>query len=468
MKSFFNVDRAPKALAIAALATVITALTATPGVATAHQSRSQTAGAPGGRHTVLVTTGPHSEPSDGTNLDVAISGNGRYVAFNSGGTTLVAADTNRSLDIFVRDVKRKTTQRVSVTSQGQQVSGNVYDPAISANGRFVVFGADSSALVPGDTNGRADLFLHDRRSGSTQRVSVGTGGVQADADSSDGSLSADGRYLAFTSLADNLVPGDTNGQVDVFVRDLRRGVTSRVSISSSGAQTGAGPGCSTSGDTCSDEPQISASGHQVVFTSFATNLVPGDTNNISDVFVRDLRRGTTIRASVGSGGAQATDGLQGYGSGQGSISADGRVVTFQSYAQGLVDDGSTAQGDAYARDLVTGVTERVALGPGGVLSNDSYGGAQPDVSANGRYVLFYSNADNLVSDDMNGAGDLFVRDLARNVTSLVSIGAGGQTNGFTYPIGAIDRNGGHIAFISQAANLVPDDTNGTLDDVFVR
>jgi Tol biopolymer transport system component len=467
MKSFINVDRAPKALAIAALATAITALTAAPGAA-AHQSRSQTAGEPGGRHTVLVTTGPHGEPSDGTNLAVAISGNGRHVAFTSAASVLVAGDTNNSLDIFVRDVRRKTTQRVSVTSRGQQISGNVYDPAISANGRFVVFGAESSALVPGDTNGRADLFLHDLRSGSTQRVSVGTGGVQANADSSDGSLSADGRYLAFTSLADNLVQADTNGQADVFVRDLRRGVTSRVSVSSSGAQTGAGPNCSTSGDTCSSEPQISASGHQVVFTSFATNLVPGDTNNISDVFVRDLRRGVTIRASVGSGGAQPTGGLQGFGSGQGSISANGRVVTFQSYAHGLVDDGSTAQSDAYARDLVTDVTERVALGPGGVLSSDSYGGDQPDVSANGRYVLFYSSADNLVPDDTNSIGDLFVRDLARNVTSRVSIGAGGQANGFTYPIGAIDRNGGHIAFISMATNLVPDDANGTLDDVFVR
>jgi Tol biopolymer transport system component len=467
MKSFITVDRAPRTLAIAALAAAITALTAAPGVAAhqaepreAKQARGQSAGGPGGGHTILVTTGPHGEPSDGTNLAVAISGDGRYVALDSAASTLVAGDTNNSLDIFVRDVKRKTTQRVSVTSQDRQISGNVYDPAISANGRFVVFGAESSTLVPGDTNAVADLFLHDRRSGSTRRVSVGTGGVQADGVSSDGSLSADGRYLAFTSMADNLVPGDTNGQADVFVRDLRRGVTSRVSVSSSGAQAVGGLG--------GYEPQISAGGHQVVFTSFAPNVVPGDTNNISDVFVRDLRRRTTIRASVGSGGAQATGGLQGFGGGQGSISADGRVVTFDSYAQGLVDDGSTAQSDAYVHDLVSGRTKRVTLGPGGVLSDDSEGGTQPDVSADGRYVLFSSFADNLVLDDTNATYDLFVRDLARNVTSRVSIGSGGQANGFTYPVAAIDRNGGHIAFISAADNLVPNDPNGTSDDVFVR
>src|SRR5690348_14442784 len=117
MKSFINVDRAPKALAIAALATAITALTAAPGDAAAHHSRSQTAGESGGRHTVLVTTGPHGEPSDATNLGVAISGSGRHVAFASAASVLVTGDTNNSLDIFVRDVRRKTTQRVSVTSR---------------------------------------------------------------------------------------------------------------------------------------------------------------------------------------------------------------------------------------------------------------------------------------------------------------------------------------------------------------
>ena len=166
-----------------------------------------------------------------------------------------------------------------MATDGTQANGDSASPAISADGRYVAFGSDASNLVPGDTNGTSDVFVRDLRSGTTQRVSVATDGTQANGDSDSPAISADGRYVAFASYASNLVPGDTNGTADVFVRDLRSGTTRRVSVATDGTQA--------NGD--SGSPAISADGRYVAFESDASNLVPGDTNHCVDVFVRDLK-----------------------------------------------------------------------------------------------------------------------------------------------------------------------------------
>ena len=240
------------------------------------------AGAPG------VTTRA-SVASDGTqgnddSWSSALSADGRYVAFQSAAGNLVAGDTNGTWDIFVRDRTTGATTRVSVASDGTQGNSASSAPVLSADGRTVAFYSSASNLVVGDT-GWADVFVRDLTTGVTRRVSVASDGSQANSDSVIPALSADGRYVAFVSLASNLVAGDTNGQSDVFVRDLAMGQTVRVSFASDGAQA----------NGWSRSPTISADGRYVAFTSTASNLVPGDTNTVEDVFVRDLAQEASSR-----------------------------------------------------------------------------------------------------------------------------------------------------------------------------
>jgi Tol biopolymer transport system component len=226
--------------------------------------------------TERVSLGPGGAQGNGDSAFPAISPGGRFVAFQSEANDLVAGDTNGSRDVFVRDRQMGTTRRVSVGQGGVQGDYSSYGPAISADGRFVAFRSSASNLVPSDTNGSPDVFVRDRRTRTTRRVSVGQGGVQGDSSSQSPALSTHGRFVAFASEATNLVPGDTNESGDVFVRDRRTRKTERVSVGRNGAQT----------NSNSFSPSISADGRFVAFSSDATNLVPGDTNRATDVFVR--------------------------------------------------------------------------------------------------------------------------------------------------------------------------------------
>ena len=243
-----------------------------------------------------VSVGPRGVQADDFSIGPSISADGRYVAFYSGATNLVAGDTNGCYDVFVRDRVAGTTVRASVDSSGAQAEASSDEPSISADGRFVAFRSFSRYLVPVDDNFVPDVFVRDLVAGTTERVSVGPGGLQANDQSNFPSISADGRFVAFLSYASNLVAGDTNGTGDVFVRDRQSGTTERVSVrTSTGAQANAYSGmCSISGD-----------GRLVAFESAASNLVVGDSNTTDDVFVRDRTAGTTVRVSVSTGGSQA-------------------------------------------------------------------------------------------------------------------------------------------------------------------
>jgi Tol biopolymer transport system component len=381
----------------------------------------------------------------------AVSAGGRFVAFASDASNLVARDTNDDTDVFVRDRRSGTTERVSVGRNGSQGNDESYAPSISADGRFVAFVSYADNLVAGDFNVSADVFVRDRRTGTTVRVSGGVGRSEADSNSLFAAISADGRFVVFVSHADNLVPGDTNDRADVFVIDGRTGRTERVSVARSGAQ----------GNKDSLFPiAISAGGRFVAFPSDASNLVPGDTNGVADVFVRDRRTGRTERVSVGQGGAQGND-----ISFAQAISADGRFVAFYSYARNLVPNDTNQSPDVFVRDRRTRTTERVSVARNGAQANDaSYFAA---ISADGRYVTFHSPAANLVPGDTNGAGDVFVRDRRTRRTERVSVARNGaQANGSSV-YSAISADGRFVAFASDASNLVPGDTNASFD-VFVR
>jgi Tol biopolymer transport system component len=407
--------------------------------------------------TSRVSIGAAGTQGDGSSKSPSISADGRYVAFESAASDLVPGDTNGVLDIFVRDRQVGTIERVSVGSGGTQANDMSLYPSISADGRCVAFLSAASNLVPGDTNGVWDMFVHDLQTGATERVSVDSAGTPADESSfAPPSISADGRYVAFQSAATNLVPGDTNGDDDVFVRDRQTGTTERVSVDSAGVQ----------GNAFSGFPSISADGRCVAFASLASDLAPGDTNGHYDVFVRDRSSGTTERVSVRSNGAQG-NGDSGDGIGL-TISADGRYVAFASDSSNLVPGDTNAFADTFVHDRRLGTTERVSVSSTGAQGNHSSGNSA-SVSADGRYVAFLSAASTLVPGDTNGAFDIFVRDRRLGTTALVSVDSSGAQGNLDSDISglSISADGRYVVFGSNATNLVTGDTNGATD-VFVR
>lgn len=324
----------------------------------------------------------------------ALSGDGRYVAFASFADNLVADDTDGTLDAFVHDRVTGQTTRVSVSSSGTPGNDSSTPLSISADGRYVLLASLADNLVVGDTNGTYDAFVHDRLTHKTTRVSVSSSGAQGNNFSSPSAISSDGRFVAFTSYADNLVSKDTNGGADAFVHDRLTGQTTRVSINSLGKQ---GIGGSWAG-------AISANGRYVAFGSDAANLSVGGTNGVYDAYVHDRVTGQTTRVSVNSSSVPGND----YSEEPSAISADGRYVAFKSWADNLVAGDTNGVADAFIHDRMIGLTSRVSVGSAGVQGNyESYPTA---ISADGRYVALYSGADNLVAKDTNETYDAFVRD----------------------------------------------------------
>jgi Tol biopolymer transport system component len=404
--------------------------------------------APG--NTTRVSVASDGTQANGGSFTPSISADGRYVAFASIAVNLVSGDTNGVQDIFVHDRQTGQTTRVSVASGGAQANGPSFDPSISADGRYVAFASLATNLVSGDTNNEQDIFVHDRQTGQTTRVSVATGGGQANLASSDPSISADGRYVAFESIASNLVSGDTNNTGDIFVHDRQTGATTRVSIGPGGTQANRG----------SLAPSISADGRYVAFHSSATNLVSGVTNGTTHIFVHDRQTGATTRVSV------ASDGTEGNSvSIKPSISADGRYVAFQSIATNLVSGDTNGTQDIFVHDRQTGQTTRVSVASDGTEGNS--GSNDPSISANGRYVAFQSQANNLVSGDTGFITDIFIHDRQTGVTTRVSIAFDGTEANNVSSAPSISADGRYIAFESNASNLVDGDTNGT-QDIFVH
>ena len=394
----------------------------------------------------------------GASFGSRISADGRYVAFTSWASNLIPGDTNGVGDVFVRDIVAGTTERVSVAANGAQGTALSDEPSMTADGRFVAFASQSENFVAVDTNGVPDVFVRDRLNNTTERVSVATGGAQANGTSLEPSTSADGRYVAFLSYATNLVPGDTNGSPDIFVRDRLAGTTERVNVTSSGSQALGGNSIS---------PSISADGRYVAFCSFCPNLVPSDTNGRWDIFVHDRRTGATERVSLSSSGAQG-NGDSGFiqgGADPISISADGRFVGFASASTNLVPGFSSGLPEPYVRDRSNGTTDCVDVTPGGTRGNA--GGADTSISDNGRFVAFCSWSDNLVPGDTNGYADVFLRDRLAGSTELISVATSGTQGNNTSYSPSITGDARFVEFGSNAGTLVPADTNG-IPDAFVR
>jgi Tol biopolymer transport system component len=380
--------------------------------------------------------------------DVAISGDGAFVGFDGAAWSLVANDNNSSADVFVHELATGLTTRVSVDSSGNEHSGNSWEPSLSADGRFVAFWSFAT-LVAGDTNLVPDVFVFDRSTGTCERVSVDSAGKQANSSSSRATISADGNVVAFWSHASNLVAGDTNNALDLFVHDRVSGSTTRVNVDASGKQS-IGP------NTYSARPSLSKDGSVVVFESDGPDLVAGDTNGKSDVFVVVLGGTGPERVSVDSSGAQASG-----SSVQPTLSRDGRFVAFGSDAADLVAGDTNGAADVFLRDRASGTTTRVSVDSAGGEGDGRSQGAL--ISGDGTKVAFSSAADDLVAWDPNGAVDLFLHDLVTGETRILSADcAGNPGNDDTSGFGLSD-DGGVAAFASDATDLVANDNNHLYD-----
>lgn len=422
---------------------------------------------------------PGTQTNDDTS-DARLSRNGRWIVFSSRADNLVAGDTNGVLDVFVRDRVTGTVVRASVKSNGaQSFSSGARSGSVSEDGRIVAFSSDGQDLVPGDTNVCAgptacsDVFVRDRDSDgngildevggtTTTRVSVGPGDLQADGHSTNPVVSGDGRFVVFQSAATNLVPGDTNGQPDIFVHDRVTHVTERINVGNDGSQN-------QGAQTYVRFYDISADGRYVVFDEQTVNLPSGVPFQLAvsdvDLFVRDRLLGTTESVSLDAGFLHIPNSFLFHP----SMSSDGRWIVYSYLTPDFV--GAAHIGLA---DRVSGLTETVDRRLDGQVPGTS--GRQsnfPSVSDDGRFVAFVSDEPTLLgpSIDTNDSFDAFVRDRILGSTERLNLGSGGSESSGDlafYPT-SITADGRTVMFQSFASDLLPGgaDTNGNFD-IFIR
>ncbi len=375
---------------------------------------------------------------------------GRFVTFFSKASNLVANDTNNAFDVFVKDTLTGVLDRVSVATGGGEADAESRDPRISPDGRWVIFGSFSRTIIVPHNSSTQDIFLHDRTLATTQILSVPTVGGQANQNCFHADISDDGTKVVFASTATNLVPGDSNLLGDIFLVDVANVAVSRISKSHTGGET----------DAECRYPDLSGDGSVCVFDSTATNLVPLDTNGASDIFLYDFATSTIELVSLSTTGGQG----QGH-SIRPCISRDGRFIAFQSPAPDLVIGDTNLETDIFVRDRLNGTLTRASNAHDG-----SEGLGQSDdvsISADGRFLVFSSSAPNLVPGDTNVVHDVFRRDLLLGTIERISEPApSGQGNNFSR-IGTISPDGSCVGFASTASNLVPADTNGKFD-AFLR
>lgn len=402
-----------------------------------------------------VSTGPSGPDPKATSRHAVISGDGRYVAFDSDATALSPDENGKTEDVYLGDASGSTAGIVSRAPGGPAGDGPSTDPSISRTGLAVAFVSAASNLVIADFNGVDDILV--RTPPMITRASVSSLGIEANAPSSQPDMAADGRYVAFTSEATNLAPDDHNGQADVFVRDLETGTTTLVSRAGRDSAAGA-----------STNPAISPAGRFVSFTSDAADLVPDDRNVAADVFLADLETGSITRVSVDSKEREQEDATSEPFVPVSDVSDGGRFVVFDSDADTLVRKDTNGAEDVFLRDVPRGTTKRISVnGRGREGDNDSF---FPTITPDGRFIAFESFAGNLARRD-TPREDLFVHDRRSKLPALIDVPSSGGQKGPERLRQLLQRpsltaDGTMAAFSSTAPDLVEEE--GGRQDVYVR
>lgn len=387
-------------------------------------------------------------------LSCAITPNGRFVAFTSRSTTFAMPDVLGFDDVFVADTATAALKRISdlAGTEANQVSEITAD-CISADGRYVVFSSLASNLAAGDANGTWDVFVRDRLDSTATGlvlVSRGIGGLAGAGASRGAVISSDGLWIAFGSDASDLVAGDSN-----LARDAFRVLNPFIGAGTIGALTDVTTGAGVS------DMVVAGTSESGDFVSITTKraLLPSDTNGFVDVYVHDVSTGTDALASVPNPVFLAN----GHSSG-GSLSANGQFIAFASDATNLAGTDTNGKTDVFLRDMTTGSVVRVN-GLGGVQANDDLDGL-PCIAPDGTRVAFASLANNLVLADTNGKGDVFVYDRPSQTVFRASVSTAGVEGNFRSQKPAISSTE-VVAFVSGSSNLVPGDTNVAID-IFTR
>lgn len=377
-----------------------------------------------------------------------ISGDGRSVAFISMSSNLAPGATMPGMSIYLRTPGSHSTALVSATADGKRANAASVDPAFASQGRYVIFSSNATNLTTSRTFGKKQIYRKDLASNQIILVSEDSSGEAGAADSANASTSADGNLIAFMSFA-ALAPGCSAGHANIFLRDIAKSKTACLSSGRDGQGANAD----------SFQPSISSDGSKVAFRSSASNLVPGVTVTVGNIFVRDLRTDSIVLASVGPAGEPANA-----ESIEPSISGDGTRVAFTSRASNLVAGGGQFD-EIYVRDLAAGKTILVSSRDGKVPANELNG--QPRLSSDGGTVVFLSAATNLTAKPTNGRRNIYALDLAKGQLRRISVPVHDEDlNGDCFQP-AVSADGTTVAFRSNASNLVEADTNLT-DDVFLQ
>jgi Tol biopolymer transport system component len=394
-----------------------------------------------------VSVSSMGSEANGGSGEPAISANGRFVAFVANAEGLAPGDDNGLQDVYVRDRWRATTRLVSVGTHGKIGNEASINPSISRNGRFIAFVSAASNLVPGDPPNIWEVYVRDMRRGVTRRVSVGPNGEPLNAESGPVDLSANGRFVSFASAATNVLELPTE-VLHVYRRDLRSGDTALVSRTSVDASDP--PYCL--------ESSLSRTGRYVAFGCL-NPLAIADTNLGWDIYIRDMSRSRARLVTVAPNGTSADgDSLAP------AISGDGRHIAFQSEATNLISGDKNGEEDVYVASLNGSRITRVSVGPGGVEGN--YESQGPDITQHGRFVAFMSRSALLPNDVSDGSADVYMRDRMTKNLHLISVNQSGEKGNEWSAEPAFSRHARPMAYASSSSNLVPGDTNAN-SDVFV-
>lgn len=396
-----------------------------------------------------LTNSTDGTDANGGSFNPSVSADGRYAVFESTASNLVNNDLNNNSDIFLVDTENGTIQRISEPTSGGDANGSSNNPSISANGQFVVFESFAPNLVANDTNNAVDIFIYDRIAQSMERVSVASNNTQANSHNFSPSVSADGRFVTFYSISSNLVSGDNNRAVDVFVRDRTTGETRMISTNANG----------NPGNMASWQPVISANGQYIAFSSNASNLVAGDSNNVQDIFLYEMATGNIAMVSKDNSGTPG-NALSAYP----AISASGDYVVFESDATNLVSNDGNGQTDIFVADVPHSSVTRISVTTdGGDINAPAY---QPRISQDGRFISYYSYASNIVQPDPNNVEDVYLYDQSTGaIEMLTRTMAGEPSNGSSFTA-ALNDDGRYAVTSSLATNLDVTDTNG-LEDIYL-